>query len=329
VDIAALCACASRQHGLVQRVQAHDLGWGRHALAHRVSVGELIEETPLVLRIAGAPRTREQQMMLAVLDAGPGACISHQTAAAAWRSPGHRIEPVHVWRVRGRSNHPSRRAVQHKTRLLPEHHVSTLRGIPITTPSRTFVDLAAVLPVGRAARLLDDLWARNLTNFARLDRMLAELSKPGRTGLTIARILVQERGPGYRPPESGLERRAIQVLADEGITGFERQVDVGDDDRWIGRVDLRHAIVPLIVEVQSDLYHWGRTNEAQDSARITALEAAGYVVIEVEEFDVWHRPTVAAAAVRSGFETATERLHFRTQTVPGTGSAAPVRRRGP
>lgn len=320
MDIAALHAQASRQHGLVQRAQAHAFGWDRHALARRITAGELIAETPLVLRIAGSPRTREQLMMLAVLDAGAGACVSHQTAAAVWRSPGHRIEPVHVWRVRGRSNHPSRGAVQHKTRLLPGHHVTTLRGIPITTPCRTFVDLAAVLPLGRAARLLDDLWARNLTNFVRLDRMIAELSKPGRTGLTIARTLVQERGPSYRPPESGLERRAIHVLADAGLTGFERQVDVGDDERWIGRVDLRHSVVPLIVEVQSELYHWGHTNEARDAHRIAALEAAGYVVVEVEEFDVWHRPAAATAAVRAGLNTAGQRAALRPPT--GLGSEA-------
>ena len=48
--------------------------------------------------------------------------------------------------------------------------------------------------------------------------------------------LLLKRPVGYRPPESGLEARFMQILADAGEPPLERQVDLGGHD-WIGRVD--------------------------------------------------------------------------------------------
>jgi len=300
---------ASRQHGALTRRQASAGGLTREAVARRVSAGELLEATPLVIRLAGAPHTSDQQLMIAVLDAGFGACICLDTAAAMFGIPGFTLQPIHVWRVRGRSNHPARVSVQHKTRALPPHHVLRLRNIPLTSPTRLFVDEAGRLPLARSGRLLDDLWGRNLTDYWRCDSCIAELSRPGRTGLVSARTLVQERGPDYRPPASNLERRVMTLLERSGHDGFERQVNVGNDHALIGRVDFRHRVYPLILEVQSDLYHAGLTNEAADDERIAALEAAGFIVVPLWEFDVWHRPERVLSAVDDGVERAKRRVH--------------------
>lgn len=295
---------ATRQHGALTRRQALAGGLTREAIARRRAGGELVDVTPLVLRLAGAPETVDQRLMIAVLDAGPGACVCLDSAAAMFGIPGFRLEPIHVWRIRGRSNHPSRTSIQHKTRALPPHHVLQLRNIPVTSPTRLFVDEAGVLSFPRSGRLLDDLWGRNLTDYYRSDGCIAELSRPGRTGLVNARLLVQERGPDYRPPASNLERRVMHMLAGAGYEGFERQVNVGSDHAWIGRVDFRHRLYPLILEVQSELYHAGLSNEAADAERIAALEVAGFIVVPIWEFDVWHRPQRFLVAVAAGMDRA-------------------------
>jgi hypothetical protein len=186
------------------------------------------------------------------------------------------------------------------------HHVVLMRQIPITTPARLFVDQAGRLSETRTARLLDDLWGRNLLNFVLADRCIAELSRPGRTGLVLARTLLEKRGPDYRPPASNLERRVMHILEQAGHMQFVRQVDVGDDD-WIGRVDFRHAVLPLILEVQSELYHAGLSNEAADGHRLVRLRAGGFVVVELAEFDVWYRPDVVIAEVERGIREARAR----------------------
>jgi hypothetical protein len=293
---------AARQHGALSRVQARAGGLPPRAIRQRIAAGEVVEVTPLVLRLTGAPVTPDQRLMVAVLDAGWGACICLDSAAAMFGIPGFRLEPIHVWRIRGRSNHDARVSIQHKTRALPPHHVLRVRGIPVTSPTRLFVDEAGRLTRARSGRLLDDVWGRNLTDFYRCDSCIAELSRPGRTGLVNARELVQERGPDYRPPASNLERRVMQILDRAGHHGFERQVNISDDHGWIGRVDFKHRHDPLVLEVQSELYHAGLTNEADDAERIARLEAAGLVVVQLLEFDVWHRPDVIVTRVETGFE---------------------------
>jgi very-short-patch-repair endonuclease len=297
-----LQALAEEQHGLVTRAAALRLGCSRRAFDHLRTSGILIEIGPKtsIFRFAGSPPSRNQQVMAAVLDAGLGGCVSHDSATALWRIPGYRVQPVHLWRVRGATDHPNRLGIQHRTRRLPEHHVTRIDGIPVTTPTRTLADQAARLQPGRMARLLDDAWGRRLTDHRRLEQMIDELSASGRTGLNLLRSLVAERGPDYQPPESNLERRLAHLLQRAGLDGFLRQVVAGDAEDVIGRVDFKHEGLPLVLEVQSDLHHALLVDRAADELRTKRLEAAGFTVLEIWEHDIWHHPDRVISRVREG-----------------------------
>ena len=82
-----------------------------------------------------------------------------------------------------------------------------------------------------------------------------------------------------------------------GLPEMRRQVDSGEE-RWVGRVDFRASDLPLIVEVQSETYHSALTDAADDEVRLAALRAAGFVVVEVTDAEVWHRGPVVIARVR-------------------------------
>jgi very-short-patch-repair endonuclease len=116
------------------------------------------------------------------------------------------------------------------------------------------------------------------------------------------RELDSARGPAYVPPASGLERRFIEIN-DEPM---ERQVDCGDEE-WCGRVDFRHSLLPLVVEVQSEKYHTSLVDRAADAARRARLAAAGFEVVEVWDTDIWHHPD----AVRDRIRAAVRRLRSR------------------
>ncbi len=133
------------------------------------------------------------------------------------------------------------------------------------------------------------------------------------------RWLDEPRGPGYVPSASGLELRFEQVLARYGEPPMRRQVDSGDDEEWVGRVDYRDPDLPFIVEIQSEKYHLALVDQAADTVRLARLKAAGFAVLPIWDTDVWHRPAEVAAAVREARRRVRLGLpsHGRAEPRPG------------
>jgi hypothetical protein len=113
----------------------------------------------------------------------------------------------------------------------------------------------------------------------------------------LLRELAADRPPGVRPPESGLEARVNQILLRDGQRPLERQVDLGEEN-WTGRFDLVDQPDNFVLEVQSETYHGSVLDRRRDAERRAELEAAGWVVCEALEFDIWHRPHVVVQVVR-------------------------------
>lgn len=128
----------------------------------------------------------------------------------------------------------------HESRFLPDHHVTVLDGLRVTTLPRTLFDLAGVRGARfqRTKRAVENAVSRNPAALPVLRRMLPELARCGRPGIADMREILNGWDDDYVPPASGLEARAIALLEEVGIFP-DRQVDLGGE-RWIGRVDLRH-----------------------------------------------------------------------------------------
>jgi very-short-patch-repair endonuclease len=291
---------AARQHGLAHRKQLAELGVTESALRRAVQRGRWKWRTGHVLQLVGVPPTSLQDAMLAVLDLNPdGAALSHDTAAARWGLTGFDLHPFHVMgdRIRGRND--DHLGTVHQPRLLLADHVMALDGIPTVSPTLTLFHLAGVIRwPEKMSRVIDNALASGLTSVALLQRTLKRYAKRGRTGITLMRELIEEREGGYVPPASGLEWRFRDLARKCGLDGFDRQVDVGDEYDWIGRVDFIDRKRRIIVEVQSARYHGALVDVARDAARIAALRAAGWTVIEVREFDLWYNPEKVIAQLR-------------------------------
>jgi very-short-patch-repair endonuclease len=115
---------------------------------------------------------------------------------------------------------------------------------------------------------------------------------------------VEERGPDYVPPASNLEARFASILERAGLPPMRRQVDTADGEGWIGRVDFRDAVLPVIAEIQSERFHRGLTAERADAERMARLRGAGFEVVEVTDVDVFHRPDHVVAAIDAARERA-------------------------
>lgn len=295
---------AERQHGLVARFQTKELGVSRQTVSEHLKGPGWQARTGQVLARTGSPPTPAQRALTAVLDAGVGAVLSHFSAGAFWGLKGCSIEPHHVTRT-SRSSRTSAIAVIHTVRVLPPEWTTMLDGVPIVRPELLALQLYQLCRDERAERLVDSLWSMRLLSGRSLRAFLDALGRRGRNGTAGLRSYLDERGDDHTPPASGLEGRLMQLLREEGIE-MRRQVDSGGD-RWTGRVDFRHATLPLIVEVQSERYHSALSDQRADRQRISDLEADGFVVVEVSDADVWTRPRVAMEAVRRGIEEARSR----------------------
>ncbi|HEX5947129.1 MAG TPA: DUF559 domain-containing protein [Acidimicrobiales bacterium] len=298
-------AHAERQHGLVLSAQVRAAGLTRSAERHAVASARLERITSRVLRVPGTPPTEHQRVLAAVLDAAPDSAACGETATALWGVPGFRLLPAHVGRPFGRTGRRSEFGVLHEIARLDRRHLTELHGIPIVRPEVVVLQMCGASYPYRAAAVLDNLWRRRLVSGRSLFRTLDELAASGRNGVRVMRELLEERGEGYVPPASNLERRFATILQREGEPSLRPQVDSGDD-RWVGRVDFRDPELPLVVEVQSETYHSSLVDAEHDERRLAALRAAGFTVVEVTDEQIWHRPDEVVEAVR----TTRNRLRF-------------------
>lgn len=183
---------ASRHHGLLHRADTEAHGIHRRTLDRLCDRAHLVPVANGVYRVRGSADTWHQRVLAGVLATGPQALASHRTAAALWGLPHARRSSVEVLVPRGIGAH-HRLARQHETRHLTGHDVDLQDRIPVTSVERTVVDLAAVVPMGPLARLLDDVHELELSSFRRIDEFLDRMPTRGRRGVAVLRVLLEER----------------------------------------------------------------------------------------------------------------------------------------
>lgn len=290
---------AAEQHSLVATWQLSALGLSDHERWRIVHGDRWRPVTRRVFALAGGTDSLDRDDMAAVLDASPGAVLSYGAAARCWGAGGFEGIARDVTRHRGVTRRPSSLARVHEVNDLLPAHVKVIRRVPVTSPARTVFDLAGSLHPARAEWLLDWMWNERLLDGRTLDRTVAELAARGRRGSKVMRELNASRGPEYIPPASGLERRFMQILREQGLPPMRRQIDLGGEE-WDGRVDFRDEEVPLVVEIQSEKHHTSLVSRAADSARRRRLDDDGFTVVEIWDTEIWHEPRAAVAKVTAG-----------------------------
>jgi very-short-patch-repair endonuclease len=116
------------------------------------------------------------------------------------------------------------------------------------------------------------------------------------------RELLAERGPNYRPNDTGVEDR-VQALARGVGLKLERQRDLCGMGEWLGRVDFLDEGRKIVIEVDSALYHDALIDERADAVRRGMLEAAGYRVRSFTDHEIFYEREAALRrlrAIRSG-----------------------------
>jgi len=262
---ARIARVATRQRGLVTTEQLLALGLTRDAIRQRVRTGRLhrIHRGVYAVGHAALPAWgREQAALLAV---GPGAALSHASAAAAWGLAPAPPRTVHVTTPDDRRH---RRGVQVHRAALPAAGVRHCHGLRVTSPARTILDLAAT---GTAPRELERLVAE-----ARVQRLLraGEPEVPdGHRGATDLRAVL-DAGP--RLTRSEAERLLLDLVREAGLPLPETNVRVAGFE-----VDALWREQRLVVEVDGYATHGHRRAFEADRRKVQALAAAGLRVAGV------------------------------------------------
>jgi very-short-patch-repair endonuclease len=182
----------------------------------------------------------------------------------------------------------------HTTIGLPDDEVTTLDGLPITTPARTLLDLAAA-----GARTLDTILDRaeqqRLIDFAELHTLLERYPRrPGTRSLKAQ--LARYRGPV--DVRSELERLVHQLCDAHDLP--RPQVNCVIEGRVRDFFWPRHRLV-----VEADSYSWHRSPSALNADRERDVEhtLAAYRVLRFTWEQVTQRPDYVVASILSALCT--------------------------
>lgn len=253
------------------------------------------------VRIAAADiglRTRCELFALRLPDV---TLFSHTTAARLWGAPlplsFERDPRVHA-SVPSPTSAPHARGIIGHGLSLEAGDVVVHRGLRVTSPARTWCDLAALLPFDDLVAVGDYFVHHRapLTTIAELERRVRELgSVRGVRRAREALPLLNDR------PESPQESKLRLILIRGGLP--EPEINHAMVDTETGkevRPDFRFRKYRLILEYQGD-YHRTKAQWRKDMTRRSRLEAQGWYVMELNAGDL-RDPGELVARIRAVLE---------------------------
>jgi very-short-patch-repair endonuclease len=242
-----------------------------------------------VYLVVGTPWSWGQQMMAAVLAAGPGAVASHRAAARLWGLVDD--APIELTVPRGRTPELWGPVVVHQT-TSPAYPLHRNR-IAVTSPMRALLDLAAVASVATVLDAMDRAAVANLCQVAAIEWELLAVARPGRRGVRVLREALDVQALLDEPPEGMLEPRFARLAKRHGLPKAVFQHRVG---RY--RIDFAYLDVMLAIEVDGYGARSTRRRFQSDTDRQNALTNLGWTVLRFTWNDIVKRPDHVAKVIR-------------------------------
>jgi very-short-patch-repair endonuclease len=284
-----IAALAASQEGVVSRRQLLALGLHPRAISRRVAEGRLHPIHRGVYAVGHPVLAPRGRWMAAVLAGGPAAVLSHASAGALWE-----LRPSAASRIDITVPHTSGARAQaglriHRSRRLADQ-VTTHERIPVTTPARTILDLAATLQRRPLERLLDQAENARLTDVPSLVALAR--AHTGHRGASRLLEALTSHTPGTTMTRSELEERFLAQCDDSGLPRPRVNVRVEDLE-----VDFLYAGQGVIVETDGWQYHRTREQFERDRHRDAMLTRAGYRILRFTHRQLTRDAGVVAATL--------------------------------
>jgi hypothetical protein len=235
---------------------------------------------------------RETELWAAVLYAGPGAVISHETAAELHGLADRRSRLIHITIPARRRVAPVPGIVIHRRAGVydpPDAH----RDPPHTTIEETILDLTdAATTLREATGWLTTAFGRDLTNEARLLHALSWRKRIRWRAWMLDILTCGESGD-----HSVLEYRYTKkVERPHGLPEADRQVPFRLPNGQIGRRDRLYTAYRVIIELDGRLAH-RHEDKWRDEERDRSAIVSGYEPVRYGWSDVDITPCATAAQV--------------------------------
>jgi very-short-patch-repair endonuclease len=283
---------AAEQLGVLSLDDLRACGLARDAVSVRVRNGRLHRIHRGVYAVGHANISLEGRFLAAVKACGPGAVLSHFSAAALWGllDWDDRHPEVTVFGMATRV-HPGLRV--HRTRRLDRQDVGRHEGIPVTSPARTLLDLASALPDRALRRAVRQAQSLHRVNLIQLAEVLTRLG--ARRGVRkLAKIVATDPAP----TRSELEDVVLDLILRGGLAHPRVNAPLVLGGRRVVP-DFRWPEQHLIVEADGAAWHESKLAREDDAERQALCEAHGERVLRVTWHQAIARPSQTVSRIRA------------------------------
>lgn len=284
----------ARERHALARGDLLALGLSSSAISRRLADGRFSAIHSGVYCVGGAPPTRERRWAAAVLAGGPGAVLSHLSAAALWALA--QVDPLVIdVTVPGRTRHRRGGIRIHRPRSLPSSQVTSHRRIPVTTPERTLIDCAEVVGSRSLERLLDEAYFLEYADRPSLELAVDRL--PGRRGAARLRRVLARHDPGTTRTRSTLEEALLALIRHAGLPLPVVNAKLGPYT-----VDFLWADRRIVAETDGRAAHERAGARERDYARDAWLNSNGYRPLRFTWAQVHSRPDEVLGALTAALK---------------------------
>jgi hypothetical protein len=258
-----LAEIAAGAHGVVTRPELLAAGLSNNQIYGRLRTGSLHCQYPGVYRVGHEAPSLEATYLAAVLACGPEALLCGLPAGLLLELIKRKDPPTPEVLARSARQIPG--ITIHRARRGPGIDRWEHRGVPVTSPARTLVDLAAVLSAYELGKACHEARFHHGTTPSDIEAVLAR--RPGSKGAGKLRRIIHGDSPIVL---SRMERRFIAALKREGLP-------LPKTNRLAGgrRVDCRWPDHRLTVELDSYTFHNSKHSWELDRKREREARARG------------------------------------------------------
>jgi Transcriptional regulator, AbiEi antitoxin/Protein of unknown function (DUF559) len=279
---------ARRQHGVLTRSDLLGLGYTPKAIKHRVRSGRLHPIVRGVYAVGRRSLSREGRWMAAVLACGPGAALSHRSAAALWGFGKEHAAYIDV-SVRRASESRLRGVRCHRRPSLPASAIATRLNIPLTQPVQTILDLVPMMGPRDLERAINEADKRDVIDPDALRKALDD--RPGEAGVRPLRRILDKHT--FRLSDDELELLFRPLAAAAGLPTPLTKVEVNEFE-----VDFFWPDLGLVVETDGWRYHRTPAAQTRDALRFQEHTAAGLTPLRFSHRQVKYEPRHVESVLR-------------------------------
>lgn len=312
----ALIEFARTRGGLVTTGEAVALGISRWRLRALARSGVIARVRRGIYAVSACPIPHHDPRATV---ASMRVVLSHLSAAAWWGVD--LVAPVPLLHVTAPRNRGRRADAVTGVRLhraaLSADDIVRVRGVRVTSPTRTCLDIARHQPLEHAVAIIDGFLRARLVRYDELMAALTRAQGPGRVRMQRVADLVDPRAG------SVLESLTRVLLWRHGLRPEKSQFVMRHrSSGWRGIVDFAWPTHMLVLECDGYEFHADRQTFQKDRRRWSALTRLGWRGIVVTWFDVTADPGYVVGLVADTLGVPTPPLVQHTSVTSATAEVA-------